>query len=111
MWRIDRDYLNTGKYADESRVGHHEEHSRIPVVAAMIGLESEELPSHAEDGTELPLVRFRLKDDDGEVYFGGELHDDDECLNQSAALSYGEGDAGCTTIEVKRDNEWVLEIG
>lgn len=54
---------------------------------------------------------FKLYDDDGELYFEGVLDDDDECVNQTAALRWGESDAGCTTIKVKRDGEWVQEIG
>ncbi len=109
MWKIDRDYISDP--GEESRVGTTEEHTRVPLIAVIaLGAESEDLPTKDDAGNDLPLVRFRMKDDDGEVYYGGELHDDDECLNQEAALSYGMGDAGCTTIEVKRDGEWVLEI-
>lgn len=102
MWKITKDRIS--EPGEESRVGTSEEHSRIPIMMAVAGMQSEELPS---DG---PMVAFRLKDDDGEVYYEGELHDDDECLNQEAALSYGMNDAGCTTIEVKRDGAWVVEI-
>lgn len=56
-------------------------------------------------------IEFRLKDDDGEIYYVGELDDDEESLNQQAALRWGESDAGCTTIEVKRDGKWIQEIG
>ena len=102
-WTITKDH--GADYPAESAVGHMEDHSRIPMVAAVIGLESEQLP-----GDPLPLVAFRLKDDDGEVYYEGTLHDDDECLNQEAALSWGAGDSGCTTVEVLRDGEWKQEI-
>lgn len=57
------------------------------------------------------LVKFRLFDDDGELYYEGRLTDDDECENQSAALRFGEADAGCTTILVERNGEWTQEIG
>jgi len=57
-----------------------------------------------------PTVQFRLLDDDGEVYYLGELTDDDECLNQSAALRWGETMSGCAWIEVKRGNAWMAEI-
>lgn len=56
-------------------------------------------------------VDFRMYDDDGELYYEGLLDDDDECVNQIAALRFGEADAGCTTIRVKRNGEWVQEIG
>lgn len=103
MWKITKDHIS--EPGEESRVGTSEEHSRIPLYAVLAGEQSERLPNE-----ELPLVAFRLKDDDGELYYEGELHDDDECLNQEAALSYGMNDAGCTTIEVKRDGAWVIEI-
>lgn len=108
-WHIDRDYLAEG--GSESRVGHEEEHERIPLVLAVaLGVESGELPSRDAQGNGLPHVRFRLLDDDGEVYYGGWLHDDDECENQLAVLRYGESDAGCTTVEVKRGDKWVQEV-
>ena len=57
------------------------------------------------------LVKFRLFDDDGELYYEGRLTDDDDCENQSAALRFGEADAGATVILVERNGEWVMEIG
>jgi hypothetical protein len=57
-----------------------------------------------------PLVRFRLDDDDGELYYSGLLVDDDDAMSQDAALSFGMNDAGCTTIKVCRDGKWVQEI-
>jgi hypothetical protein len=110
MWRIDRDYINDDGIVP-SRVGTQEEHSRIPVIAWVAGMQSERLPETGADGQPLPLVRFRLLDDDEQVYYDGELHDDGEGLNQLAALRYGEGDAGCTIVEVKRDGQWVREVG
>lgn len=109
MWKIDKDYINTEE--EGTRVGHSEGHERIPVMAVVAGFESGPLPNQDEKGAELPLVRFRLLDDDREVMYGGELHDDDECLNQLAALRFGEGDVGATIIEVKRGGEWTVEIG
>lgn len=100
-WKIDRDYLP----GDTTRVGYGEDHERIPLFAAVAGIESGPLPVTEE------TVRFRLLDDDGEVYYGGWLHDDDDCENQFAALRFGEGDAGATEIQVKRNGEWVTEIG
>lgn len=107
-WKIGQDHINPAR---ENRVGVSEEHSRIPVAAAMLGFESEKLPTHDESGKELPLIRFRLFDDDGELYYAGELHDDGECENQSAALAFGANDAGCTEILVERDGRWTQELG
>lgn len=102
MWKITKDNICG---TEESRVGHQEEHDRIPLMLAVAGFQSEPLPAEG-----LQLIPFRLKDDDGEVYYEGMLHDDDECLNQEAALSYGANDAGCTIIEVKRQGTWRVEI-
>jgi hypothetical protein len=109
-WKITKDHISQPD--EESRVGYREEHARIPVQAAILGYESPVLPQlNAEKTSTLPLIPFRLYDDDGELYYEGILHDDEECLNQSAALRWAEGDAGCTTIKVLRNNEWELEIG
>ena len=58
-----------------------------------------------------PKVRFRCKDDDGEIYYGGWLINDSQGENQCIVLNWTMRDAGCTTIEVKIDDEWVQEIG
>lgn len=58
----------------------------------------------------VPFSGYYTLDDDGEIYYGGRLVDDDECMSQDAALSFGMNDAGCTTIEVKRNDEWIQEI-
>lgn len=62
-------------------------------------------------GDGLPTVSFKLFDDDGELYYSGVLSDDDECENQSAALRWGETMAGCAIVKVKRNGEFVQEIG
>lgn len=68
-------------------------------------------------GDEVPEVypqtktRFRLLDDDGIPYFGGWLLNDEWCAVQQTVLSWGTWYAGCTTIEVRdQDNEWTQEI-
>ena len=93
-WIIDRDYL--WKKGDNSK-------KRTGVKSAgwdfaVIGLRDE-------------LVRFRCKDDDGAIYYGGWLIDDEYCNSQEMALAFCMVDAGCTTIEVKRAGEWIQEIG
>lgn len=66
--------------------------------------EDDTLPSEG------PATVFRLLDDDGERTHFGTLDNDDECLNQTAALRYGESDAGATVIEVRVDGKWTQEI-
>jgi hypothetical protein len=56
-------------------------------------------------------TRWRLKDDDGEVYYGGWLYDDPLALMQQLVLEWGKYDSGCTMIEVKRNDEWTMDIG
>lgn len=64
-----------------------------------------------------PTIPFRLRDDDGILYYEGvvtddsTIHDDDAPDWQYELLKWAEHDAGCTTIEVKRSGEWVQEIG
>lgn len=77
----------------------------VPIQAHLAGYKPEKLPDN------YPLVPFRLMDDDCEVYYEGELHDDPECLNQSAARDWGEADAGAVRIQVERGGKWVYEIG
>jgi hypothetical protein len=64
---------------------------------------------------ELPLtpkkIQFRLKDDDGEIYYEGWLFNDEECLVQEFLVNWAERDSGCTDIEVKLNNKWTQEIG
>lgn len=56
-------------------------------------------------------TRFRLKDDDGTIYYTGWLINDDECIVQQFVLAWATADSGCTTIEVKVNRKWVTEIG
>jgi len=50
--------------------------------------------------------RFRLLDDDGEVYYEG-VSDDCDSQRAFAPLDdFGEGKAGCTEIRYLRDGRW-----
>jgi hypothetical protein len=103
MWKITKDHINTDEFNISRKyiAGYTSNVGLGPIAPEVIDLPNKE-----------PLIPFRLKDDDGEVYYEGELNDDSgECLNQQAALEYGMRDAGCTTIEVKRGRKWVQEIG
>lgn len=100
---IDKDLINSD-LPDFDRTGTVLEEMPLHGIERVLGVESD-IP--AGDN----LVPFRLYDDDGELYYEGRLTDDDECANQSAALRFGESDAGCTRIEVLRDGKWKQEIG
>lgn len=48
------------------------------------------------------MTRFRLKDDDGEIYYYGQMPDADINGNEEVAfapLNWGMADAGCTIME------------
>jgi hypothetical protein len=69
------------------------------------------------DGTPIaegPVVSFRLFDDDGELYYEGvfgDAEDENGDTQYDAVLNFGEYDAGCTTVKVKRNGAWTQEIG
>jgi hypothetical protein len=80
-WTIDRDYLSNG---DESEVGRSS-------LAAIEG----------------PTFRFRILDDDGEVYYGGvadaaaAIDDMDEDGGLYIALKWAENNAGATDLQMR----------
>lgn len=109
--KIDKDYIT----ADCNRVLDEP-------LATRVGLEWNAVPgldydyafnSHAVAPDSVPFekTRFRLLDDDREVYYGGWLYNDVQGTNQFVALKWAEHDAGCTEIQVKKNDEWVTEIG
>ena len=57
-------------------------------------------------------TNFRLRDDDGDIYYEGWLFNDFDCLIQEFLVNWAGHDAGCTYIEVidSDTNEWVQEI-
>jgi hypothetical protein len=80
-WKIDRDYLESG---DISAVGTRQ--------------------GEIEPGAE--TFRFRLKDDDGRVYYGGvadraAAEDDEDYGGLYQANAWGEAYAGAIWLEVK----------
>jgi len=51
--------------------------------------------------------RFRMKDDDGEVYYYGFMIPGDEVGAELAPLKdFGELNAGCTSIEIRDNGIW-----
>lgn len=79
---------------------------RMPLygIERVLGMD-DELPAFG-----LPFVEFKLYDDDDNLLYKGALSDDDEAVNQSAALRWGETMAGATTILVRRNGKFVQEI-
>lgn len=102
---IDEDLIAEGPDDPFNRTGETKEYALLPLQAYLVGIKPQKLPDN------YPPVKFRLLDDDDEVYYIGTLHDDPECLNQSAARDYGEADAGAVKIQVERGGKWVYEIG
>ena len=49
--------------------------------------------------------KFRMKDDDGVVYYEGYMVCDDEFAPLD---DFGEPNAGCTSIELWLNNEWIM---
>lgn len=109
--KIDKDYINS----DLNKV-------LSDPLPTRVGLEWTATPgvdydyafnSHAVAPDSIPFekMRFRILDDDGEVYYGGWLYNDVEGTNQFVVLKWAERDAGATEIQVKKNDEWVTEIG
>ena len=57
------------------------------------------------------VKRFRLYDDDNELYYEGWLFDDDEAIVQTIVLDWGKHDSGCTTIKLWQNGKWEQIIG
>lgn len=117
MFEITKDYI--AEPGEKSRVG--EKYDLMPQYAMeqIMGLD-DMLPTY--EGK----VKFRLRDEDGMVHYEGVLDDDPDCINQSAALRFGETDTGACIIEVERETreplinsrrlggrfvDWKIEIG
>jgi hypothetical protein len=65
----------------------------------------------AEELITKPHTRFKLYDDDNELYYEGWLYNDDQCLVQQFVLAWAETDSGCTVIKVRQpDLTWTQEI-
>lgn len=52
------------------------------------------------ENEELTRKRFKLYDDDDELYYSGYFYDDPSCENQDTLLRWAMGDSGCTLIKV-----------
>lgn len=72
----------------------------------------DELGLSPEKLEQLPDTKFKLYDDDNELYYSGWLKDDGgELLVQQFVLAWAMADSGCTSIKTERNGEWVQEIG
>lgn len=60
-----------------------------------------------------PVTKFKLYDDDDELYYEGWLRNDPGCIVQMFVLAWGESYAGCTKITIYKNAEagYVQEIG
>lgn len=87
-WKIDRDYLVDGEIITETRVG-----TKVGEKQNAVG----------------KIMRFRLLDDDLEVYYGGEADDD----GLESVFDFAQRDAGTTLLETRfaEDDEWHPVIG
>jgi hypothetical protein len=97
-WIITKDLLHTdGKH---SRVGYgsfgvdKNLHTRVSL--ALSPMTALALPH-----------QFRLKDDDGEIYYEGRS-DDNTSQDAFRPLDWAEADAGCTIIEYRNHDQWEM---
>ena len=105
--KIDKDYLANSEEQFPTRVGTEWTEHELKEYFARQNLGEELTDLNLEDNK----TRFRLLDDDREVYYGGWLLNDDQCLVQMMVSAWGTYDAGAIHIEIKKDGEWVMEIG
>lgn len=91
-WIITHDFIRCTEMGDRSQVGRV---SR----------------AWDEKAQAAATTKFRLYDDDGNLYYQGRLCDGDYADSQFDALRWGEAFAGCTTIKVQRDGKWEQDIG
>ena len=107
-WRIDRDYL----FDKEAFARGEGVKSRVGVQSQMWKTIMDAFDNDVAASFQYEIKRWRCKDDDGNVYYGGELVDNGYCDAQEEALAFCMQDAGCTSIEVKSyGGDWVQEIG
>lgn len=93
MWIIDNDLIND--YAEEQPINREGVHSSDfdPIMFM-----------------EMDRVQWRVKDDDGEIYYEGRMSK--KRLESEADLAFGPldfamADAGATTMEYLENGEWI----
>lgn len=94
MWRIERDY-------DHERC-KKEYGAQYDLTRSEVGTKSS---NYDEAFSDKLTKRFRMKDDDGDIIYGGACTPDTEF---EPLDDFGEGNFGCTSIEFKNDatGEW-----
>jgi hypothetical protein len=101
VWRITKDYLYDQGHDEDEKSGVGQSNSRDPGKIDAI---------KKSKGKVKP---FRLYDDDGEVYYAGEMamtdgSDPYEAENILSPLdNYGMPNAGCTEMKIRTDKGWV----
>lgn len=95
-WIITRDLLSE-KYGDG------------PVNVGVQGPRNSPFPGDHFSRKSIRFKKFRLLDDDGEVYYEGLIdrldHDDDDCLF-GPLDDFGGPNDGCSTIQYKNGRKW-----
>lgn len=103
---IDKDYFGNYLGPEYNRIGHKFEMlDRVPAYREGRTIKVD------LDTSDWSKVRWRTKDDDGVLMYGGWLLNDSECEVQLEVLRYCEHDVGATVIEIHTDGKWVQEIG
>ncbi|UBM12804.1 hypothetical protein [Cupriavidus metallidurans] len=111
QWLILKDLINKPGGSTPSRVGRgyiRNENDRNLIS----GLPREGLKHALKGFTENWSDEFRLKDDDGAVYYEGRCNglDDADQDNAFAPLDWAMNDAGCTTMEVRKVGSATWEV-
>jgi hypothetical protein len=93
-WIIDRDYISSGEDRVPSKKGTN---------AFAVGVCSRSWLKLTSEQRKKATARFRMLDDDGNVYYGGRCTADVEFQPLD---DFGMPNAGCTTIQFRENGEW-----
>lgn len=106
LWVVTKDLISNEKEGDTSNIGKgqtFEDYERRTFFRIWI---HEDLATDAIQDA----VRFRLKDDDGEIYYEGLMRADtiyceDEDIG-CGPLNWAKNDSGCTEMEINQSDRW-----
>jgi hypothetical protein len=106
-WAIDRDYINGGpeSYDVPKRVGYGQTEAELETdgEADRLLVKSVTIRQGLKARDVIEPVRFRVLDDDGEVYYGGAISrswldgEEDQCFGP---LEFAAADAGATELQI-----------